>query len=158
LFWPLTGLWSYQIHTPDPATTSSVSSNDVPGHGDFITTVSDPWDWRVPQNDTLWQGVSGTNNPCSSGFRLPTDAEWETERLSWSSYDAAGALASPLKLVLPGSRSRVNGTTAGVDSNGGYWSSTVSVPHSGHLFLSDSYAGMVTNHRAVGLSVRCIKE
>ena len=39
-----------------------------------------PIDWRTPQNNNLWQGVSGTNNPCPAGFRLPTETELETEK------------------------------------------------------------------------------
>jgi formylglycine-generating enzyme required for sulfatase activity len=68
----------------------------TPEHGDFIINGSSPYDWRNPQNDNLWQGVSGTNNPCPSGYRLPTEAEWEAERQNWSSNNTAGAFASPL--------------------------------------------------------------
>ena len=87
---------------PASEITSTTSSSDTPGHGDFILTSTPPFDWRIPQNDYLWQGVSGTNNPCPAGFRIPTEAEWETEMDSWSSMDPAGAFASPLKLVLGG--------------------------------------------------------
>lgn len=48
----------------DSDTTPTRSDSDTPGHGDFITTSSEPYDWRTGQNDDLWQGVSGTNNPC----------------------------------------------------------------------------------------------
>ena len=53
---------------------SELSGVDDPGHGDFILANANLFDWRSPQNDNLWQGVSGTNNPCPSGFRLPTEA------------------------------------------------------------------------------------
>lgn len=48
---------------------------DVVGHGDFILEPNVPYDWRNPKNDNLWHGVSGTNNPCPTGFRLPTERE-----------------------------------------------------------------------------------
>jgi len=85
-------------------TTSTLSSSDVPGHGVFIKAPSSPYDWRSPQNDNLWQGVTGTNNPCPDGYRLPTHDEWNTERLSWSTNNAAGAFASLLKLPVAGHR------------------------------------------------------
>ena len=78
----------HEKRTSGPTTT--LSSTDTPGHGDFITTSAAPNDWRNPQNDNLWQGVAGTNNPCPAGYRIPTEAELETERLSWSSSNAAG--------------------------------------------------------------------
>src|SRR5574344_16243 len=106
-------------------TTATLATSDTPGHGNFITTGSSPYDWRSPQNDNLWQGVSGTNNPCPSGYRLPTAAELEEERLSWSSNNAAGAFASPLKLPVAGGRSFGNGSLGSVGSSGRYWSSTV---------------------------------
>ena len=54
-------------------TTVTLSSVDQPAHGDFILAPNAPYDWRSPQNANLWQGVNGVNNPCPSGYRLPTD-------------------------------------------------------------------------------------
>lgn len=45
-------------------TTSTNATTDTPSHGDFILEGGSPQDWRVPQNDNLWQGVNGVNNPC----------------------------------------------------------------------------------------------
>ena len=86
------------------------STTDNPGHDSFIIQGYYPFDWRKPQNDNLWQGVSGINNPCPAGFRLPTETELNTERASWTSQNSAGAFASPLKLVVAGYRDRRNGT------------------------------------------------
>lgn len=45
-------------------TTSSLSGSDQPSHGSFILSSNSLSDWRSPQNDNLWQGVNGVNNPC----------------------------------------------------------------------------------------------
>ena len=140
-------------------TTSTLSSGDVPGHGDFILASSSPVDWRSPQNTNLWQGVNGVNNPCPSGYRLPTSAELNTERGSWSSNDGAGAFASPLKLPMAGFRSFSDGSLGHVGSMGFYWSSTVNGTLSRNLYFdSSSNAGVDSDFRAVGFSVRCLKD
>jgi uncharacterized protein (TIGR02145 family) len=138
--------------------TSTLSSGDVPGHGDFILASSSPSDWRSPQNTNLWQGVNGVNNPCPSGYRLPTSTELNAERLSWSSNRAAGAFASPLKLPMAGNRGGSDGSLNSVGSYGNYWSSTVSGTNSSHLYFSSSYSDMSGNIRADGYSVRCLKD
>jgi uncharacterized protein (TIGR02145 family) len=139
-------------------TTPTLSSTDTPGHGSFILAPNNPYDWRSPQNDNLWQGVSGTNNPCPSGYRLPTEAEWNAERLSWSSNNAAGAFASPLKLPVAGYRDNSNGSLLLVGAFGLYWSSTVSSTNSCNLNFYSSNGRMDNLYRAYGLSVRCLKE
>jgi len=139
--------------------TATLSTTDTPGHDDFIITGYNPYDWRNPQNDNLWQGVSGTNNPCPSGYRLPTEAEWETERTSWSSNNSAGAFSSPLKLPVAGSLDASNnGLLIGAGFHGNYWSSTVSGTYSHHLTFYNSDAFVIGNYRVLGLSVRCLKD
>ena len=137
-------------------TTNTLSSTDQPGNA-FIVSPNMPSDWRSPQNTNLWQGLIGTNNPCPSGYRIPTEAEWDTERLSWGTQNATGAFNSPLKLPRAGYRSR-DGLITSVSSLGLYWSSTVSSDYSWNLSFGDSHARMDTNPRAGGYSVRCIKD
>ena len=150
------GADGHQLRTS--GTTTNLSSSDSPGHGNFILAPNTPYDWRSPQNTNLWQGVSGVNNPCPTGYRLPTEAEWNAERLSWSSNNAAGAFASPLKLPLAGGRSSSNGSLYSVGSYGHYWSSTISSTGSRDLYFDSSYAYMRTYGRAYGYSVRCLKD
>lgn len=138
-------------------TTGTLSLTDNPGHGYFITVSSSPYDWRSPQNTGLWQGVSGVNNPCPSGYRLPTAAELNAERLYWIPGNATGAFASPLKLPMAGYRHLSSGSVWEVGSNGRYWTSTVSVIYSEHLTFDD-YTFMSDSYRAYGYSVRCIKD
>jgi len=137
--------------------TSVLSSTDQPGHGSFITVCCGNTDWRSPPNTNLWQGVNGVNNPCPSGYRVPTSTEWNEERLSWSSTNANGAFASPLKLTMAGNRA-YSGSLLSVSTAGLYWSSTVFNLNSRHLeFTSSSY---LINYfaRGNGKSVRCIKD
>jgi len=140
-------------------TSSTVNTNsdiDNPPHGDWITEPSNPYDWRTPQNDNLWQGVNGINNPCPIGYRLPTETEWITEFQAWSSQDADGGFNSPLKLSLGGGRMGNDGSFVNVDSYGYYWSSTVNGTEARHLAIY-SNAKMFSVVRVNGISVRCIK-
>jgi hypothetical protein len=140
------------------ATTSTLSSIDQPAHGDFITINSGNYDWRSPENDNLWQGVNGINNPCPSGYRLPTEAELNAERLSWSSDDAAGAIASPLKLSMSGGRFSSDGSLYAVGVSGYLWSSTVIGNYSRILPFASSNAGIGNDYQAGANSVRCLKD
>jgi uncharacterized protein (TIGR02145 family) len=138
-------------------TTATLSSSDTPGHGNFILAPVSPNDWHNPQNNNLWQDVSGINNPCPLGYRLPTEADWEAERQSWSSNNAAGAFNSLLKLPVAGFRSHYNGSFNWVGPFGYYFSSTVSGIYSRTLII-DNNASIVIDARANGNSVRCIKD
>jgi uncharacterized protein (TIGR02145 family) len=149
----------HQIRTS--ATTTTLSSSDQPGNGNFIlvSNNSNPYDWRSPQNNNLWQGVNGNNNPCPTGFRLPTAAEWEEERLSWSDNTSVGAFASPLKLTRGGYRNFMDGLIYSVGGPGYYWSSTVNDVNSRSLALSTTNTIVTSfDRRAYGNSVRCIKD
>ena len=145
-------------HCRNSVLTTVLSNSDQPPHGNFILAQTNPFDWRSPQNANLWQGVNGINNPCPSGYRLPTEAELNAERSSWSSNNAAGAFASPLKFSKAGYRNFSNGSLDDVGNYGLYWSSTVSNNFSRGLFFNSSSASMFTGYRAAGNSVRCLKD
>ena len=134
--------------------TGQVATDNV-GHTDFIRGSSD---WRNPKNDALWQGTAGTNNPCPSGYRLPTDAEWNTEAASWSTANMAGALNSNLKLPAAGNRNNSNATLYNQSSYGLYWSSNVDSANARRRSFNSSSTGSDNSSRANGFSVRCIKD
>jgi hypothetical protein len=115
-------------------------------------------DWLSAPIDNLWTGTAAENNPCPSGFRIPTNAELNQERASWAVQSGVGAINSPLKLPLAGLRYSSNGTLYYVGSGGYYWSSTVSSTNARGLGFGSSNAYMYNYNRARGLSVRCIKD
>ncbi len=145
----------------DSATTATNATHAsyvlLPGvwYGRFITENATPFDWVTPQIDTLWQGLNGANNPCPSGFRLPTTGEWDTERQSWFYDSAAGAWLSPLKLPMTGFRD-----SDGViyENTGNYWSSTISNTNAELLYFYQSVTQVDSYHRAAGMAVRCIMD
>ena len=144
--------------TPDNGTTTTLSATDDPGHSLFIITSSLPNDWRAPQNNILWQGVSGINNPCPSGYRLPTEAELETERTSWGSNNYNGAYGSSLKFVVAGHRYYSDGVLTFTGSGGTHWSSTVDGVQARILNINIIIASISSYDRSGGFSVRCIKD
>ena len=146
------GADGHQISTS--GVTAGQSNSITPGNT-FRTGSSNWYNGINPNN--LWQGVSGANNPCPSGYRLPTEVEWTAERGSWSSQNSAGAFGSPLKLPIPGYRSLSNGSLGSVGTAGNYWSSTISSTFSRNLWIH-STATFNPDDRAYGESVRCIKD
>jgi hypothetical protein len=148
----------HQIRTSTLSALNATVSTDIPGNANFIITNTGDFDWRSPKNDNLWQGVNGINNPCPTGYRLPTEGELNAERVIFSANNAAGAFASVLKLPLAGIRRFSDGSLLIVGSYGYYWSSTVSGTSARYLFFNSSAAYMDPNYRANGISVRCLKD
>ncbi len=138
-------------------TTTTLATSDTPRNPDFITTSSSYYDWRSPKNDNLWQGVNGINNPCPSGYRLPTDAEWQVEIDTWSPQNSDGAFASALKLPLSGFRHSEFGSIDNVGSFGYYWSSTLDGSMSRSVYFSSRNVDFFHVGRSNGFSVRCFK-
>lgn len=128
------------------------SSTDNPGHPRFIAVYHNfsPLDWRRPQNHNLWQGVDGINNPCPSGWRVPTEAEFLAENL-----DNINDGYTKFKLSLTG----VGHYMGEVWLEGaGYWTSTTSDQTSRLMYLNDTGFDTGSDSRAFGHAVRCIKD
>jgi uncharacterized protein (TIGR02145 family) len=155
----------HQCRNSGTRTTISLN-NDRPPHDDFIlvpnSSITD--DWRNPQNNNLWQGVAGINNPCPAGFRVPTELEFTRERESWTGgNNSAGAFNSVLKLPLSGFRERDTGVISSVDdlgrAYGMLWTSTIASGENEARFFAYWSGNAFVNPypRSRGYSVRCIK-
>jgi uncharacterized protein (TIGR02145 family) len=150
------GTDGHQITTS--GTTSTLSSSDAPGHGSFILAPSAPNDWRSTQNNNLWQGVSGINNPCPTGFRIPTQSEWAALVSAAGITNYSTAWSSTLKLTAAGFRGGSDGSLSYQGAYGNYWSSSVTGTYAFNLFFYSGGFSPDSHHRANGLSVRCVKD
>ncbi len=153
----------HQCRYPEMSETLDINANtsapapSADWYGKFITESEDPYDWLITPDTNLWYGVNAVNNPCPSGYRIPTAAEWEDELGSWGSETSDGAFASPLKLPVSGYRDGSSGGPIYVGSAGGYWSSSVSGSNARSLFYSID-ARLFSDYRAAGNAVRCLKD
>ena len=124
--------------------------------------------WLSPDRDDLWQGTNGLNNPCPSGFRVPSSAEFFAETKNFSAQNITGAYNSFLKLPAVGWRNNfgsINGSGAYANHDAGkYWTSTIA--SGGGQIASFSVSLNITGtslstsqnrERAYGMAVRCIK-
>ncbi|SZD73273.1 fibrobacter succinogenes major paralogous domain [Candidatus Ornithobacterium hominis] len=104
----------------------------------------------------LWR-AGGRNNPCPSGYHVPTLEEWEellkAVRQVGSSQDVLPNLAAA------GYYYYLDGLLSYEDSGGYYWSSSASDRNFAHhmYFNSGNSGANGRSSRANGFSVRCIK-
>ena len=158
----------HQVVSPQMSSTTPVnSSTDTPGHNLFILEPDSPYDWRDPQNDNLWGDANKTNNPCPTGWHVPTGGatgEWDAVidalGLTGCSTNCLVRIAtSTLKISATGWRQN-NGVFAGRNTGGYHWSSSPNLTSAYHLISTDSSIvdPAVAVNRASGLPVRCIKD
>ena len=139
------GADGHQLRTSP--TTNTLSTTDVPGNAFFITSTN--YDWRSPKNDALWQGVNGINNPCPSGYRLPTTTEVNAEIATFSAGSPTGAYNSVLKFTWGGGSQYWTGTI-----NGNYSDYIENHPSAAHFYVQEPVYGSERSKRRI---VRCIK-
>ena len=140
-------------------TSTVVSTGDNANNGGkFITNTNintNNDDWRNPQNNTLWQGVNGINNPCPIGYRLPTKVELDS---AYSSINGiGGGFSSNLKIPAAGNIQK-DGTFAGIGTYSYTWTSSVFTSTVYNIYLTNGNKyGNTLYPRGNGASVRCIK-
>ncbi len=142
--------------------TNTKSSTSVPSTDLWIAPLDGSNDWLSTPDNTLWTGVNPANNPCPTGFRIPTEAEWSAERATWASTNAAGAYASPLKLTRPGMLTGFGsgGATYTAKDNFGQYLTQTAYSNGGARYfgIEGSNAWFDQNYyKSHGMSVRCIQ-
>ncbi len=141
------------VTTTNLATTAEPSLGNVWDGRFILGPTTSPYDWLATQDDNLWQGVSGTNNPCPAGYRLPTDTELDDIGIS-----SIGEAYTALGMPAAGYRNYSSGSISYAGSRGYYWSSTVSGIRADRLYFTSTYGSVSGNYRAYGMSVRCLKD
>ena len=136
-------------------TTTTLSSTENPGHSK-LSDIS-PYDWTSPQNNNLWQGVSGINNPCPDGFRLPSKDEWQAEVAAYGST-FEDLFDSPLQLPAAGSRHHNFAQLNAADHEGAYWANTLENNNAFAVVFGAIPTSALSLFRAYGCSVRCIMD
>jgi|GEM_PF-1342157 len=156
-------------------TTTTLSTSDVPGHGNFIIfSWENNWslDWRSPSDDNLWGNPKTANDPCPQGWRVPTDAELlmltNTTNVSsqWTTVNGVNGRTftdrnTGNNIFLPAAGWR--NSTGTLDSvgtnNGNYWSSTPAAGTTARfLWFGSTGVNVGINYRVYGMSVRCVAD
>ncbi len=130
-----------------------LSGIDNPGMSSFTTSDKTPNDWRIPQNDSLWQTT--INNPCPEGWRVPTLTEWDGVISNWGSLWEA--FNSPLKIPASGFRDFFDGSYQQTGKSCLIWTSTIENEDAYGVFLGSDESVVIRQKRATGLPVRCIQ-
>ena len=118
--------------------------------------------WWNENISGLYDPQKGDADPCPAGFRVPNRQEWEafiSEYTEGAGNSAAAAFASPLKLPIAGLRAS-SGALNHQDFAGYYWASTHHYTDHG-FFMGigkNGQAGIGSQYRGFGQSVRCIEE
>lgn len=145
----------------------------------FFTTSSYPYDWVSPQDDELWNSgtesapVKTKNDPCPTGWRVPTYAELDglsNNCSSWTTVDGQKGryftgdysyLADAPKVFFPaaGHNYYDDGNALNRGRSGDYWSSRSYGSTAYHFGFDSSSTDMNRlGRRAYGYSVRCVQE
>jgi hypothetical protein len=154
----------HQLRTSSVTTAVQYFSSADASFVKVPSTSGNPYyNWETGAGgSTLWQ-ASNINNPCPSGWKVPTFTEWTNEINTFSPKNTSGAFASKLKLTTTGARYTSDGVVRNPDY-GYYWTSTAGSGttalnnQSKYIFIWDNIETTYTNWRSYGYAVRCINQ
>jgi uncharacterized protein (TIGR02145 family) len=133
--------------------------------------ISD-WSTIYAPNGSWQDGTKTADDPCPTGYRVPTKAQWELVMSfntgsnvgnNWTStatnYSTGRSFGPALMLPAAGGRSIYDGELSGRGDLGYYWSSTEGGAGTAWSLVFDSGAVITFNYgRSYGFSIRCAAE
>jgi hypothetical protein len=151
--------WTSSTTATLSSTTTTLATSTSPSHSNFIISTNSTYnyDWMKTKNNTLWQGVSGTNNPCPQGFRVPTGNEQTALNTAESITNSTTAASSNLHFSATGYRSNFTALLDLSGTRGVYWSTDTSSLVSSGFYFESNVITTATFYRGVGIPIRCVK-
>jgi uncharacterized protein (TIGR02145 family) len=151
--------------------TQAAAGPTGPGTGDTNAAAISGWNTTGAADGSWTDGSKTANDPCPSGFRVPTKAQWDgvlanntpanvgTFSNSATNFSAGTKYGDNLMLPAAGFRISSNGSLFFRGSDGYYWSSTENgTGNAWFLKFISTGANMINFYRSYGYSVRCIAE
>lgn len=126
--------------------------NNTPNHNSHISPNKYPYDWRILEDNNLWNNNS-INNICPDGWRLPSKLEIENEFKRNLIFDN-----NHLKLTMAGYRLKEDSSILSEGLYGNYWTKDAIDSYAYFLLFNHSYSGISNIYKSAGFSVRCIKD
>ena len=144
--------------------TNTKSSSSVPSTDLWIVPTDASNDWLITPDNSLWTGANPATNPCPTGFRIPTEAEWSAENIA---NVTATFQTNGLKLTLPGMLTNFGSGGASYTAKNSYGQYLTQTAYTTSPVTGGArYFGVNASNQAWfdqnyykwhGMSVRCIK-